>query len=385
MSSCPALHRCRGSRIDHILVASGRPPPHQQPQQQPGPPAGTDFASWVVACDIWPDMPGSDHCPIWAHLRLPAGVQLPVGGPAPRLASSCRFKGKQLSLKQLFNGQGQQPGGSQACSRQAGGAQEQQPGSSSGTDAQEGQAAALQTRQQQPQRLPGRGSRAPIERAGSGSSSAGQKDISSFFGAAHPRKHQRPLGQAQQLPLQQRTDQQHAQQHQQPPPAAGAHPAAAVQPSSGQQPPAAHPAARGSDEGSGGASAGSSQGNKVSKEAARAAFQQIADRHKAPMCHCREPSVLRVSKTKDNPGRLFYVSGGQLTPGSGTRGCVWVTRAARVRGGVGGDHRHRQQTLAPACAQRRLIRARSAGGGQAAACVAAGVRTARGPQGGGQV
>ena len=212
---------------------------------------------------------------------------------------------------------------SQSLSLQAEGTQEQ-PNSSAGTDV---QAAALPTRlAQQPQPLSGKGSRPPGERSGSGSS-ASQKHISSFFATARrQRSHQRQPGheqpcqgvvgqQWQQPQLQQQfLSQQHkeqplllqsSQQLEQPQPPALPAPEddchlAAV------QPPAVH--AHGS-EGSNGASASSqSQGTKVSRAAAKAAFQRIADRHKAPLCHCKEPSVLRVSKTKDNPGRQFYVS-----------------------------------------------------------------------------
>lgn len=59
--------------------------------------AAAGAAFWAGACDIAPEVEGSDHCPVW--FQLLGSAPLPCAGAAPPCAMRHRFRGKQASLR----------------------------------------------------------------------------------------------------------------------------------------------------------------------------------------------------------------------------------------------------------------------------------------------
>lgn len=73
-----------------------------EPRYACGQPAGRDFISWFKSCDIWVDMMGSDHAPVWVDMQVPDGL-LHVDIDPPKAASRYMFTGRQASLKQWLS------------------------------------------------------------------------------------------------------------------------------------------------------------------------------------------------------------------------------------------------------------------------------------------
>lgn len=54
------------------------------------------FVDAFTACDLWTECMGSDHCPVWATLDVPA-PQLPQGFLAPALSTSHTHAGADVA------------------------------------------------------------------------------------------------------------------------------------------------------------------------------------------------------------------------------------------------------------------------------------------------
>jgi AP endonuclease-2 len=162
-----------GSRIDHILAAPGRPQ-QQQPQHDAADARGearqpASFPEWFEWCDILADVEGSDHAPVVADVRVPAGL-VAGGGDPPRVACSTHWSLRsQSSLKGWLAKGAAHQAGTAAGAAAAAAEGESRSGGEAGAGA--GSASGSQHTSRQLS-LPARGQASGSQTSGAGGSAA---------------------------------------------------------------------------------------------------------------------------------------------------------------------------------------------------------------------